>query len=172
MIITSQINKDEVHLGINNKFLESLFIHPWRAFFISYIFVSLLIFFISNIDKVINFSLIGLPVCMVSIFIATIYHKNSCYKLVFNIVSKKVSFYRMFTKNCTEANANKIRIEIGREVILIANQINYKIFTDILHDVVSYLPPDTTIMYKGLFGKHFEKELKILNKPLTPGKNF
>lgn len=172
MIITSQIHKNEVHIGINNNFLGSLFIHPWRVFFVSYIFVSLIIFFISNIDKVINFSLIGLPVCMVSIFIATIYHKNSCYKLVFNIVSKKVFLYRMFTINRAEEDVSKVRIEIGREIILIASKTKYKIFTETLHDVVSYLPPDTTIMYKGFFGKHFEKELKVLNKPLTLGKYY
>ena len=172
MIITNQIKKDEVHLGINNKILKSFFVYPWRAFLTSAIIILLIIASIGGIDKVKQFAFIGLPVCIVSMFIAAIYHKNSCFKLVINSSTKEVTFHLMFTTKTVVADFDQISVEIGREIKLSVEGKNYRILSETLHDVVSYLPTNTKIIFKGFFGRQFEKELEKTNRPLTPGRLF
>ena len=80
--------------------------------------------------------------------------------------------YLMFNREIIVENACNISLEIDREIKLSIGVKKYKIFSAILHDLVSYLPPDTKIKYKGFFGSQFKKDLEKNNNPLMPGKFY
>ena len=165
------IGNNEIILGVNNKFIKILLRYPWHSFFVAFITTLLIIFSISDIIYALRFIIIVLPICLTLILLASIYHKNSCYKLIINNISNEVHFYLMFNRGVFVEDSHDLRIEIGREIMVFSKDRNYKILSEILHDAVSYLPPDTKIMFKGFFGKQFKKELEK-NKPLTPGRHF
>lgn len=171
-MIEIDTSKNSVYLGIKNKQCEFIFNHPWYTFSILYFFIVLLLFFYGDIEKLKYSIYISLPICILIIIFLSFYHRNSCYKLAINNITKEITFYLMFNKKIVVEDAHCISVDIGREIKLSTAESSYKIFSDILHDVVSHLPHSTQIRFIGIFGKHFEKELKLLKKPLTPGKYF
>lgn len=171
-MIEMDTSKYNLYFGIKNKQCELIINHPWLAFSILYSFILLIIFFYGDISKLKYSIYISLPICISIITLFSLYHRNSCYKLGINNNTKKVTFYLMFNRKFVVEDAHCIRVDIGREIKLSTPENSYRISSGILHDVVSHLPHSTQIRYIGIFGKHFEKELELLNKPLTPGKHF
>jgi hypothetical protein len=171
-MIEMDTSKNNVYFGIKNKQCEFIINHPWYTFSILYSFIVLSLFLYGDIGKLKYSIYISLPICILIIIFVSFYHRYSCYKLGINKITKEVTFYLMFNRIFIVEDPSHISVIIGREIKLSTTKSSYKISSDILHDVVSHLPPDTQIRYRGIFGKHFEKELKLLNKPLIPGKHF
>ena len=163
---------NKIHLGINNRVYQFPFVHPWLTFFVLYSVIILLSSINSDLEKLKYSVIISLPVCITIILFVMIYHRNSCYKLVINNATKEVTFHLMFTTKTVVADFDQISVEIGREIKLSVEGKNYRILSETLHDVVSYLPTNTKIIFKGFFGRQFEKELEKTNRPLTPGRLF
>ena len=172
MVLTTLEHNNKILIGINNRYIQLPFVHPWLTFFPIYLFIIFISSINYNFDRMILTIFISLPVCILIILFVVIYHRRTCYKLVINRATKKVTFHLMFSKTAIVTSLDNISIQIGREIKIHINNESYRIFTETLHDVVSYLPINTEIVFLGFFGKQFQKELERKNKPLTPGRQL
>lgn len=112
----------------------------------------------------------GLAIFLPHVVLVYILSNKWCYKIEIDGTNSTINFYRICNRGIRTFSMKKIKVIIGTYCHIYINNADFILHEAYIHDLVSYLPKDTVVEYKGALGKSKEKYWNKINKPLIPGK--
>lgn len=162
---------NDFSFGIDSKFGEFFFRHPWHMAFIFFLLIESTIVLVErNFVVFIKSSILLLSVLIINLLIAHLFTRNYCYKVIININQNKIIFFPFFNQGRKSEKIDEVKVVIHRTCDLLVHNNKYTILPSLIHEIVAYLPRDTTIEYFGYFGHMKERAWDKNNNRLTPGK--
>ena len=165
------INTDDlITVGFSSKVANYIFKYPWRFMFISFAILEVLLFVVDrDVEKLQNSILSLFGIYFVVIAAGYFLLRSRCYKVEIDKKNNLVNFYCCYSRTVNSYTANNIIVTIGAYITIYINNSKYEIDAAFIHDLVSYLPKDTIIEFKGRYGKYIEREWNKNDRPLLPG---
>jgi hypothetical protein len=90
-----------------------------------------------------------------------------CYRIELDKSNDTIIFYRLCNRAVQALKFKRTNIVINSYCHIFIGDCEYILHANYIHDLVSFLPKDTVIEYKGQIGKYKEKHW--LKGPLIPG---
>ncbi len=91
-----------------------------------------------------------------------------CYKIEIDKTNNTINFYRICNRAMRTFLTKKMKVAIGAYCHIYINNADFILPEAYIHELVSYLPKDTVVEYKGALGKSKKKYWIKINKPLIP----
>jgi len=167
------MNKKEelIVVGITSNFGSFICNYPYLVMiiviFVGEIFASL---FGADTTKLIRGLAVMFCVFLPLIFIIYLISNKWCYKIEVDNTNGSIIFYRLCNRDVRSLPLCNIKIVIDSYCHIIINDSEFILHAEYIHDLVSHLPKDTIIEYKGNIGKY--KENNWEKGPLVPGKRL
>jgi hypothetical protein len=166
-------DKEIVIVGATSKFGVFILRYPLKVMLIIVIASETFLFMAGDdIDHLLRGLWIQLLAYGPMILLVFITSKKWCYRIEINKSNNTIVFYRLFNREVHTFRLEKIKIVIGAYCHILINDSEFILHAQYIHDLVSYIPKDSIIEYKGRFGKWQGREWERNNKPLIPGSRF
>lgn len=163
-------DKEVVIVGATSKLGVFICKYPLGVMLII-LFVGEMFAFMTGADTnhLLRGPLLLLSVCIPIILIVFIMSKKWCYRIEINKSNNTINFYRLFNRGVCSFPLVRIKIIIGAWCHICVEDAEFILHYVYIHDLVSYIPKDSMVEYKGRVGKLTEQEWNRNNKPLIPG---
>lgn len=163
------MNKEEqIVVGATSKFGIFVCKYPFRVMLI--VITSWEIFaFLNgeNNNHLLRGLVILLAVCLPLLVLMYILSNKWCYKIEIDTSNQSIIFYRLCNRAACIFLQDRITIVIDSYCHIFVGDSEFILHADYIHDLVSYLPKDTVVVYKGRVGKYKENHWE--KGPLIPG---
>ncbi len=162
------MNKEIIVIGTTSKFGNYIFKHSLESLIMlcTSLAVFLLLWRETKHDVFIGVAA-GLIYLLPVIFLTYLASNKWCYKIELNESDNTIIFYRLFYRAPRIFKLTKIKIVINPRCHILIEDSDFILHSEYIHDLVSYLPSDTVIEYKGWIAKYTEKHW--IKGPLIPG---
>ena len=162
---------EEIYVfGVKSKIGEFFYKHPWYATMIFFLVIEVIVFFIEkDIGAIIKSTKIILPLLIANIVIARYFTRNYCYRVTIDKDNNTIKFYLMFNQGIIKEKITGVNVIIDNNCKIIINKKSFKVFAEMMHKIVAFLPEETEISYIGFFGRLKEKDWDRTNRKLKPG---
>jgi hypothetical protein len=164
-------SKDLIVVGTTSKLGNFIFKYPARAMIIILLFGETAEFMVGvNLRQLVMILFILLSVFLPLLLLVYLAGNKWCYKIEIDKSNNTIIFYRLFNRGVHTFKIDGIKIIIKSYCHIFIGGSEFILHADFIHDLVSHLPKDTVIEYKGPLGKY--KEHHWEKGPLIPGNRF
>ena len=160
-------------MGVRSKIGGYICKYPWRVALILTIIGVILAFLLGGtLSELIRGAMIVALAFYIMISALFLFTRNWCYRIEIDKSNDSIIFYRLFNRGTRAFGLERIKIFISAYCHIYVENSDFILHAAFIHDLVSYLPKDTVVEYKGRIGKWKEKDWEKCNRPLIPGSKY